>query len=154
MIYFYQKNISLHPHLLFPSLPLFPHFPLSLECIQIIFYYQMDFILFHAVFICSPLLHCDTKMFRKQGQEDEKKPSEFRIVIGNIRGPCFYFKVAIKSSTQIMSDNYHSWKLLSETVWSQFSSLILWNLFFCSNPFQRIPKIRLKVYSEKKYSNQ
>lgn len=66
----------------------------------------MDFILFHAVFACSPLLHRDTKMFRKQGQEDEKKPSEFRIVIGNIRGPCFYFKVAIKSSTQIMSDNY------------------------------------------------
>lgn len=32
----------------------------------------MDFNPFHAAFSSSPLLHPDTKMFRKQGQEDEK----------------------------------------------------------------------------------
>lgn len=32
----------------------------------------MDFNLFHTAFSYSPLLHPDTKMFRKQVQEDEK----------------------------------------------------------------------------------
>lgn len=44
----------------------------------------MDFNLFGAASICSPFLHPDTKMFRKQGQEDEKKPTDFRTVMGNI----------------------------------------------------------------------
>lgn len=43
----------------------------------------MDFNLFGAASICSPFLHPDTKMFRKQGQEDDKMPIELAFVIGN-----------------------------------------------------------------------
>lgn len=43
----------------------------------------MDFHFFHAAFICSPLLHPDAKIFRKQVQQDEKKPTKFRTVMGN-----------------------------------------------------------------------